>query len=73
MMEQIVTSNVCTAIKQESIALYVEHPDSIDPKILASCIKLNQLPGIAVRWSCEGHYPIQGDNRSVEVVVIVYG
>lgn len=70
-MNQVVSEEMCQQIKLSSAELYMTHPAALDPKILQACIKLNRLSGIAVRWSCEGHYPIRGDNRSVEIVVVV--
>ena len=69
-MEQIASSNICQVVKRQSAELYTEHPQVVDSKLLQACIKLNELPGIGVRWSCEGHF-LKSDHRAVEITMVV--
>ena len=69
-MEQIASSNICQVVKRQSAELYTEHPQVVDAKLLQACIKLNELPGIGVRWSCEGHY-LKRDHHTVIITLIV--
>jgi hypothetical protein len=70
MMEQVISSNICQVVKRQSAELYTEHPQVVDSKLLQACIKLNELPGIGVRWSCEGHY-LKSDHHTVEITIVV--
>lgn len=65
-----VSEELVAYTKARALEVYRQPHNGIDPLVLRHCMLLNELPGVAVRWSCEGHYTTM-QSRSTYLTFIV--